>query len=326
MTMIRQKFLSILTSVAVALGGLTLSVAPLEAEAKRLGGGRASGMQRQMPPKQAPAQPAQNQAAPQQGTPAQQPGNTAAAAGAAGAAAQAGKRSWMGPIAGLAAGLGLAALASHLGFGEELANFMMMAILAVVAVVVIGWLMRRFRGAPAAGPQLAGAAAGAAGGAAMARQAFQAPAQPQPPVYGGGMGASQQAAPVAQGAVPPGFDAAGFERIAKMIFIRLQAANDAGQVDDLRKFTTPELFASLRLDLQERGAAAQQTDVLELNAELVDTAQENGQWVASVRFTGLIREEADAGAEAFDELWHLVRPLDESRDWAIAGITPQSAA
>lgn len=123
---------------------------------------------------------------------------------------------------------------------------------------------------------------------------------------------------------PTGFDAAGFERIAKMIFIRLQAANDAGQVDDLRKFTTPELFASLRLDLQERGGAAQQTDVMELHAELIDTAQEHGQWVATVRFTGLIREEVDAGAEPFDELWHLVRPLDESRDWAIAGITPQS--
>lgn len=328
MTMIRQKFFSILTSLAVALGGVTLSVAPLEAEAKRLGGSRPAGMQRQAPPKQQPNQPAQNQnTAPQQGTPAQQPGNTAAAAGGAGAAAQAGKRSWMGPIAGLAAGLGLAALASHLGFGEELANFMMMAVLAVVAMVAIGWLMRRFRGAQAGGPQLAGAGAGAP----MVRQAFQ------PAPSGGMSGSSASAAPAvspvaaapvnaaAPQASPAGFDAAGFERIAKMIFIRLQAANDAGQVDDLRRFTTPELFASLRLDLQERAGATQQTDVLELNAELVDTAQENGQWVASVRFTGLIREEAEAGAESFNELWHLVRPLDESREWAIAGITPLDA-
>lgn len=321
---LKQSLTSILASVAVALGGLTLSVAPIEAEAKRLGGSRPAGMQRQMPPKQQPTQPAQNQStAPQQGTPAQQPAN-AAAAGAAGAAAQAGKRSWMGPIAGLAAGLGLAALASHLGFGEELANFMMMALLAVVAVVVIGWLMRRFRGGQAAGPQLAGATAGAgAGSAPMARQAFQAPASAAPQASSG---FSAEPAPAAvPAAVPAGFDAAGFERIAKMIFIRLQAANDAGQVDDLRKFTTPELFASLRLDLQERAGATQQTDVLELHAELIDTAQENGQWVATVRFTGLIREEAEAGAQPFDELWHLVRPLDDSREWAIAGITPQDA-
>ncbi len=325
MNSIKQTLTSILASVAVAVGGVTLSVAPIEAEAKRLGSSRPAGMQRQMPPKQQPSQSTQNQnAAPQQGTPAQQPAN-AAAAGATGAAAQAGKRSWMGPIAGLAAGLGLAALASHLGFGEELANFMMMALLAVVAVVVIGWLMRRLRGGQAAGPQLAGATAGATAGAGtgpapMARQAFQAPASPSPQASSGFSAAAPAVAPAS---MPAGFDAAGFERIAKMIFIRLQAANDAGQVDDLRKFTTPELFASLRLDLQERAGAAQQTDVLELHAELIDTAQEDGQWVATVRFTGLIREEAEAGAQPFDELWHLVRPLDESRDWAIAGITPQ---
>ena len=107
-----------------------------------------------------------------------------------------------------------------------------------------------------------------------------------------------------------------------MIFIRLQAANDAGNVDDLRKFTTPELFASLRVDLQERGQKVNQTDVMQLDAEVVDAAKEDGQLIASVRFHGLIREEADQGAQPFDELWHLVKPLDDSREWAIAGITP----
>ena len=107
-----------------------------------------------------------------------------------------------------------------------------------------------------------------------------------------------------------------------MIFIRLQAANDEANLDDLRKFTTPELFASLRLDLQERGETAQQTDVMQLDAQIVDTAQEHGQWVVSVNFSGMIREEVGAGAQPFSELWHLVRPVDESRDWAIAGISP----
>ena len=109
---------------------------------------------------------------------------------------------------------------------------------------------------------------------------------------------------------------------AKTIFIRLQAANDSADLNDLRAFTTPELFASLRLDLQDRGSAAQQTDVVTLNAELLDFAQESEQQVVSVRFHGLIREEANAPAAAFDEVWHLVRPLDASRSWAIAGIQP----
>lgn len=322
--MIRQRITSVFASFAVALAGVTLSVAPIESEAKRLGSGRASGMQRQVPAKQADSSPPAQNATPNQ---AAKPAQGAPANAAAQTAAQPAKRSWMGPIAGLAAGLGLAALASHLGFGEELANFMMIALLAVVAMVAIGWVMRRMRGAQPAGPQLAGAGAPLQGlggsqpaaGSSMAREAQG--------VFGGqatgaaaaGLGAA------AVSARPEGFDADGFTRIAKMIFIRLQAANDEANIEDLRKFTTPELFASLRLDLQERGQSAQQTDVMQLDAELVDTAQENGQWVASVRFSGLIREEVGQGAEPFNELWHLVKPLDGGREWAIAGITPLQA-
>ncbi len=329
--MIRQRITSVFASFAVALAGVTLSVAPIESEAKRLGSGRASGMQRQMPAKQADSSPPAQNATPNQ---AAKPAQAAPANAAAPAAAQPAKRSWMGPIAGLAAGLGLAALASHLGFGEELANFMMMALLGVVAMVAIAWVVRRMRGAQPAGPQLAGAGApfqgspapaGLAGsqqamGSSMAREAHG--------VFGGGQANGASAAgfgTAAAPARPEGFDADGFTRIAKMIFIRLQAANDEANLDDLRKFTTPELFASLRLDLQERGQSAQQTDVMQLDAELVDTAQENGQWVASVRFSGLIREEAGQGAEPFNELWHLVKPLDGGREWAIAGITPLQA-
>ena len=86
-------------------------------------------------------------------------------------------------------------------------------------------------------------------------------------------------------ALPADFDVAAFERISKTIFIRLQAAHDSADLNDLRAFTTPELFASLRLsDLQDRGSAAQQTDVVTLNAELLDFAQESEQQVVSVRF------------------------------------------
>ncbi|WP_286743938.1 Tim44 domain-containing protein [Aquabacterium sp. UBA2148] len=329
--MIRQRITSVFASFAVALAGVTLSVAPIESEAKRLGSGRASGMQRQMPAKQADSSPPAQNATPNQ---AGKPAQAAPANAAAPAAAQPAKRSWMGPIAGLAAGLGLAALASHLGFGEELANFMMMALLGVVAMVAIAWVARRMRGAQPAGPQLAGAGAPfqgtpASAGLAGAQQAMgSSMAREAHGVFGGGQANGASAAgfgAAAASARPEGFDADGFTRIAKMIFIRLQAANDEANLDDLRKFTTPELFASLRLDLQERGQSAQQTDVMQLDAELVDTAQENGQWVASVRFSGLIREEVGQGAEPFNELWHLVKPLDGGREWAIAGITPLQA-
>ncbi len=330
----------VMAAAMVAVAAVSLVGTPMDAEAKRLGSGRPAGMQRQMPAKPAPNTPPSQQATPQQ-APAQQAAPTQAAnpaQAAPGMAQAAPKRSWMGPIAGLAAGLGLAALASHFGFGEALANGMMMALLAVVAVVAIGWLVRRMRsganaGSPLGGPQYAGAGASAGGGA------FNMPAsQPAPAaannmareahnVFGGTPASLQTggapAAVAPQAAqFPPGFDADGFTRVAKMIFIRLQAANDEGNVDDLRKFTTPELFASLRLDLQERQGSTQRTDVVQLNAELADAAQADGQWVVSVKFSGLIKEAPERDAEAFQELWHLVKPVQGEADWAIAGITP----
>lgn len=312
-----MKLKNSLMALAVMLAGVGMVATPMDVEAKRLGGGRPAGMQRQMPAKQPSASP---DASPNQAAKPGQQANAVPAQGAAPAAA-AGKRSWMGPIAGIAAGLGIAALMSHLGMGEALGNFLTMALVALVAVFVIGWLVRRFKGgATSAGPQLAGA------GAPYVQQPFERQAQQPAFTPAGGSGAAAGAVAGATAAnlsqLPAGFDVQGFQRIAKMIFIRLQAANDAGNVDDLRKFTTPELFASLRVDLQERGQKANQTDVMQLDAEVVDAAKEDGQLIASVRFHGLIREEADQGAQPFDELWHLVKPLDDSREWAIAGITP----
>lgn len=310
-----------LTVMLVA--GLALALAPTLSEAKRLGGARSSGMQRSAPDKSSQATPA---------TPAATP-NPAAAPPTAAAAAAAPKRSWMGPLAGLAAGLGIAALFSYFGMGAGLANFVMIALLALAAFVVIRLLMRRFAGGGAQQPSpLAMAGAGAGPQPATPprfvdeRPGMQRDALTpvigsalQPPLATPGL-APAVAAPSAAPALPAGFDREAFERLAKMIFIRLQAANDSADLNDLRNFTTPELFASLRLDLQDRGDAKQQTDVVKVDANLIDFAAEAERQVVSVRFTGLVREEAGAEATAFDEVWHLVKPLDDSRNWAIAGI------
>jgi predicted lipid-binding transport protein (Tim44 family) len=308
--------------------GLAFSLAPSVSEAKRLGGARSSGMQRSAPDKppqqSTPATPA---------TPAATPNAPATpVAGTAAAAAAAPKRSWMGPLAGLAAGLGLAALFSALGMGEGFANMVMLLLLGIVAFAVIRMVMRRFGGAGSA-PRSPLAMAGASAGASPAtpppsfvdeRPGMQRSASApvigsalQPPLAVPGLSAAGDgAAPT----LPAGFDVPGFERIAKMLFIRLQAANDTADLNDLRNFTTPELFASLRLDLQDRGDAKQHTDVQKVDASLIDFAQDAGQQIVSVRFAGLIREEAGADAAPFDEVWHLVKPLDDSRGWAIAGI------
>lgn len=288
--------------IAVSLATLLAAALPIQdAEAKRLGGG---GMKRSVPTQTTPnTPPAQQPAAPQQAAPAKQ----AAATPAAPAAAP--KRSWMGPIAGLAAGLGLAALASHFGFGEALANIMTMVLLGLVAAVVIGFLVRRFAKPKT---QLAGAGANGAN--------FRMPMEPQPQPQPAWL--PQAAAPVAAASgsastVPADFDVDGFARIAKQVFIRLQAANDAGDQADLRRFTTPQMYASIQADLLERGTQPQRTEVLQLDASVVDVATENGQQIVSVRFWGLVREASEQAAEDFDEVWHLAQ---SGEGWLIAGI------
>ena len=278
-----NKFLIAVFAAAVSLGFVAG-----DAEAKRVGGGKSTGMQRSVTPQQ-PAAPAQNAvpAKPAQPTAAPQPS---------------GMSRWLGPLAGLAAGIGLAALFSHLGMGEGFASFVMMLLIGLAIFFVIRLLFRR-RAPESRSLQYAGV------GQAPAPMQFEAP-----PAGSGG------AAPVSGGSIPAGFDVDGFLRQAKLNFVRLQAANDQKNIEDIRNFTTPEMFAEIKLEMQERGDAPQQTDVVALNAELLDVAEEGRQYVASMRFHGTIREVEGAAPEAFDEVWHLAKPVDGSRGWAVAGI------
>jgi len=285
--------------LALSLAALLAVALPVhDAEAKRLGSG---GLKRTTPTQTTPSTPpAQQPAAPQQAAPAKQ----AAATPAAPAAAP--KRSWMGPLAGLAAGLGIAALASHFGFGEGLSNIMTMVLLGLVAVFVIRLLVRRF--AKPASPQLAGA------------HGMNFEAQPQQQVWNAPPAATTATAAAvapAAPALPNDFDTVGFEKLAKQVFIRLQAANDAGDQADLRRFTTPQMYASIQHDLLERGNGTQRTEVLRLDASVVDVATENGEQIVSVRFSGLVREDSQQAAVDFDEVWHLAKAGD---GWLIAGI------
>ncbi len=296
-----MKALSFL-AVVLALG---LSFGATDAEAKRMGGGKSFGMQKSAPAKAPAAAPNQAQ-------------NSSAAASkqaaAPGAAAQPPKRSWMGPIAGLAAGLGLAALASHLGFGEGLANFMMLALLVMAVIAVIGFFMRRK--AAAQSPALAGAGGGARYNSSVADYAAPAELSNVTPLAGSAAADEAQAARN----IPAEFDVDAFVRNAKVNFIRLQAANDAGNLDDIREFTTPEVFAEIKLSLAERGGAKQETDVVTIDADVLEVVEEPARYIVSVRFTGLLREEKDAPATPIDEVWHLVKPREGQGGWLLAGI------
>lgn len=279
--------------MAVFMAFVALGLGVNDAEAKRLGGGKTVGMQRQSVAP-APAAPTQQAMPAKPSAPAAAPAATP-------------KRNWLGPIAGLAAGLGLAALFSHLGLGEEMANVVMIALLAMAALFVFRMLFRR-NASPAQAAGQSMQYAGAAG---------HAPVTPPPSFEQAGGGNSQVAA---GNRIPADFDVEAFVRVAKLNFVRLQAANDSRNVDDIREFTSPELFAEIRLQVDERGSGGQQTDVVRLDAELLEVTTEGNQHVASVRFSGLIREEADAPAAPFDEVWNLSKPVSGGKGWVVAGI------
>jgi len=306
-----MKSFALLTA-ALALG-LTLATGDADA-AKRFGGGKSSGMQRQelSQPKSATATPA---------TPAQAPTaaaapNRAQQAGAPAAPQAQPKRSWMGPLAGLAAGIGLAALASHFGFGEELASMMMMGLIAVAVMMLIGFFMRRR--AASQQPALAGAGAVNYTGSNPAQYSGSS-TQPAYAAASSGAGAAVADAQPA-GSIPADFDAEAFVRNAKVNFIRLQAANDARNLEDIREYTTPELFAEIKMNWMEQSGSAQKTDVVSLNAEVLDVTEEAARYIVSVRFTGLLREDANAAPEAIDETWHLTKPRSGNSGWLVAGI------
>ncbi|MFM0390918.1 Tim44 domain-containing protein [Paraburkholderia phytofirmans] len=302
----------------IAMVGLIMagSLASLDAEARRMGGGRSIGRQSNSVTQQsAPSQPSQgNQAMQQRAQPAPAPAPTPAA--------QPNRSRWLGPIAGLAAGLGIAALLSHFGLGGAFAGAMAnIIVIAIIAMIGI-WLIRRFMGRKrdSAQPAYAGSSPSLnSGGTGYSQE----PRYSAPPTgsylepQGNPLNTpTVNAAPV----VPAGFDSEAFLRNAKVYFVRLQAAWDVGNTEDIREFTTPEMFAEVKVDLSSRGAETNQTDVVQLNAELLGVEERANEYFASVRFSGLIREAPGAAAEPFVEVWNLSKANRPGEGWLLAGI------
>lgn len=274
------------------------------AEARRMGGGKSLGMKRDATPTRST-------------TPTQNTAPSSATAPVSGTPPRTGMGRWMGPIAGLATGIGLAALLSHFGLGEDVANFLMIALLAMGAI----FLLRRFLGNRPAGSSLQHPQPVAANSAGRQEpMVFDAEKVLSPSLGGSGNTATSVAAQGTAGNIPVDFDVEGFLRQAKLSFVRLQAANDRGDMEDIRQFSTPEIAAEIQLQFQERQRAAQQTDVVQLAADLLDVSTEASRYVASVCFHGQLREDAQNPPEAFSEVWHLVKPLNGASGWQVAGI------
>lgn len=323
-----------------------LSVVHLDADARRMGGGKSMGKQSSnVTQRDARATPGTSGANGTTAAPGQSATNSAAASrpGAAPAAA-APKKPWGAMLGGLAAGLGLAWLANALGFGEAFANMLMFGLLAMVIMVVVGMVMRA-RKAKSANASMAGSpfafqGAGAAGSAEPAQA--QMPRQYSPDKVGNDASArpwentatafepaATSGSMIGSGlpaswSVPAGFDAEGFLTAAKRNFVTLQAAWDRSDIASLRAMMTDEMLSEIRTQLAEREAenpgVENLTDVVMIEAQLLGIEDLGDGYMASVEFSGVIREDASASPSPFREVWNMTKPKSGNSGWLVAGV------
>ncbi len=311
-----MKFWSLALSLVLAFGAV-------DVEAKRLGGGKSIGKQSSNVTQReaAPAAPTQN---------------AAAAAKPAPAAAPAPRKPWGAMLGGLAAGLGLAWLASSLGLGEAFGQFILIALVVLLAMMAFGWFMRSRRAGTTDRSPYAFQGAGA-GDVATAKPAYRpenvgndASARPWERSHtafdsSSGTSGIVIGSGLASGwSVPAGFDADGFLKAAKSNFILLQAAWDQADMTTLRSMMTDDMLVEISAQLAEReahtGGAVNLTEVQMLQAQLLGIEELGDGYMASVEFSGMIRETPQTGPSPFREVWNMVKPRDGSGGWLVAGV------
>jgi predicted lipid-binding transport protein (Tim44 family) len=302
----RYKWLYRASHVLFVVLGLALFIQ--DSDARRLGGGKSFGRQSQNVTRQQtsppPQQPAQGTAA----SPSQPPP----------AAPQPAGNRWMGALGGLAAGLGISALLSHFGlmgpFASALGSVFMIGLLILAGIVL--WRLFAARGST---PPLnrAGPVFPQRPDPALQSTASGSSAN----VYGAPLRETSPAAPPVDStwSVPADFDKEAFLRSAKVYFMRLQAAWDAKDFNDIRSFTTPEVFAEIKMQQDEGKGKADKTDIELLDAALLGIETTATEYLASVRFSGRMREDA-GNPESFEEIWNLTKPTDGRSGWLLAGI------
>ncbi|MDP3139303.1 MAG: TIM44-like domain-containing protein [Burkholderiaceae bacterium] len=327
-----MKFWSLALVMMMALSSMDADAA------RRLGGGQSVGRQSGNVTQReaAPSNTVNNAAA--KPAPAAAPGATPAAAP---------KRPWGAMLGGLAAGLGLAWLANSLGLGAAFGQFMLFALLALVVMVVVGMVMRSrrqaadaqarspfaFQGAGASPPQAVTArqySPDNVGNDASARpwernsMAFEASKQPEGMAPGTGVQIGSGLHGSQTWGIPADFDAAGFLSAAKRNFVTLQDAWDRSDLELLRSMMTDTMFGEIRTQLTERethiGGQVNKTDVLILEAQLLGIEELPDGYMASVEFSGMIREEPSAGPSPFREVWNMTKPKNGAAGWLVAGV------
>jgi len=298
-------------TVALGLAGLLAlgAVAANDAEAKRLGGSQSIGRQSQSASPTGQGQRTQTAQPAQQG--AQAPG-------------AAPRNRWMAPLAGLAAGLGIAALLSSLGLAEGLAqmlsNALLIGLVVFAGVMLFRFIANRRRLNLAYGHDSANQKQ--PNGWSFLHQAKQAQGDTNIRDWPRTAMGSTSTGTAGNVRAPESTieDQTAFLVSAKAMFMRLQGAWDRADQGDLFELTTLEMFSRLKQDLESRGSEPSRTDVIQLDAQVVSTESNAGETLVSVRFYGQMREDEAQTAQPFQEVWHMVRNADGKQSWRLAGI------
>jgi Uncharacterized protein conserved in bacteria len=325
-----MKRTPILTLAAFAVLTLTLNGI---ADARRMGGGGNFGAQRSVPAqKAAPAPGAGNAASPSSPPPSQLAAPASASApkappAAAPTPAPSGASRWLGPIAGIAAGLGLGALMSHLGLSEGFGTILLLGLIIFAGI----FLLRMFLGRQ----QTSGAPVQYSGATASANSAPSAftPSAPSAPSWrirstselaGQSTLASATDAALAVGvtrkALPQEFDAAAFATEAKRQYIQIQRSYDDADRAALSSVMTADMATEMARELDQRGLH-HPTEIVTLDADVLDVSTEEDKYWISVRFTGQVKEDGDPLPHSIDEVWNLTKPVKGGSGWLLAGIS-----
>jgi predicted lipid-binding transport protein (Tim44 family) len=315
---------------AILVAVVMLFTTAFDAEARRMGGGKSMGRQSSNVTQREATRP-----------PVQAPGNqaTAGAAGAAGAAA-ATRKPWGAMLGGLAAGLGLAALAHALGFGEGFANMLLILLLGLVAFAVFRMIKNRsaaqnvgnrmaYQGAGAGQPPANVQTPGSYNPSNVGNDAAARPWESHGTAFsnagaagGGSIIGSALSGPQTWG-VPADFDTDGFIAAAKRNFVALQSAWDRADIPALRAMMTDSMLGEIQAQLAEREQSApgqpNHTDVVKIDAQLLGIEELDNEYMASVEFNGLIREDVGAGPTPFREVWNMTKSK-HGGGWLVAGV------
>jgi predicted lipid-binding transport protein (Tim44 family) len=250
-------------------------------------------------------------------------------------------------LGGLAAGLGLAWLASSLGLGEAFGNILMALLIGVAVLAVIGMIMRARRGSASQMGGNGGLAYQGAGASAenpatykqyspqnVGNDASARPWEGQNTRFDSSAASATTGSMIGSGigsgltgsqtwGIPAGFDVDNFVTAAKRNFVTLQDAWDRSDISALRSMMTDAMVVEIRNQLSEREAQfpgqPNKTEVVMLDAQLLGIEEQADAYLASVEFNGMIREDAASGPSPFREVWNMTKSK-QGGGWLVAGV------